>query len=61
MHLLSEKMKRHKNTAETINLDLIKKVGGGIKLRLFEPYTTYLVPTIINSFFQIQWKITFYK
>ena len=60
MHLLSEKMKRHKNTAETINLDLIKKVGGCIKLGLFEPYTTYL-PTIINSFFQIQWKITFSK
>ena len=37
MHLLSEKMKRHKNTAETINLDLIKKMRGGIKLGLFEP------------------------
>ena len=49
MHLLSEKMKRHKkNTAETINLDLIKKMGGGIELGLFEPYTTYLT-TIINS------------
>ena len=60
MHLLSEKMKRHKNKAETINLDLITKVGGGIKLGLFEPYTTYL-PTIMNSFFQIQWKITFSK
>ena len=43
MHLLSEKMKRHKNKAETINLDLIKKVGGGTKLGLFEPYTTYLL------------------
>ena len=42
MHLLSEKMKRHKNTAETINLDLIKEVGGDIQLGLFEPYTTYL-------------------
>lgn len=41
MHLLSEKMKRHKNKAETINLDLITKVGGGIKLGLYEPYTTY--------------------
>ena len=43
MHLLSEKMKRHKkNTAETINLDLIKKVGGGIELGFFEPYTYYV-------------------